>query len=160
MRTLAMRTLTERRTILAGGAGLLAVAFARPGAAAIVRPTREATVEAIRRFTGGAPVETGRIRLDMPPLVENGNTVPLAITVESPMTEADHVRRIAVFNDKNPQPHVVTLHLGPRAGRAAVSTRIRLADSQTITAIAEMRDGTFWSATADAIVTLAACVEG
>jgi sulfur-oxidizing protein SoxY len=155
-----MRTLTERRTILAGGAGLLAVAFARPGAAAIVRPTREATVEAIRRFTGGAPVETGRIRLDMPPLVENGNTVPLAITVESPMTEADHVRRIAVFNDKNPQPHVATLHLGPRAGRAAVSTRIRLADSQTITAIAEMRDGTFWSATADAIVTLAACVEG
>ncbi|MEE8631402.1 MULTISPECIES: SoxY-related AACIE arm protein [Methylobacterium] len=155
-----MTAVLDRRTILAGGAGLLTVALVRPGKAAIIRPTREATVEAIRRFTGGAPIRTGRIHLDMPPLVENGNTVPLAVTVESPMSETDFVRRIAVFNDKNPQPHVVTLHLGPRAGRAAVNTRIRLADSQTITAIAEMRDGTYWSATADAIVTLAACVEG
>ncbi len=155
-----MTAVLDRRTILAGGAGLLTVALVRPGKAAIIRPTREATVEAIRRFTGGAAIRTGRIHLDMPPLVENGNTVPLAVTVESPMSETDFVRRIAVFNDKNPQPHVVTLHLGPRAGRAAVNTRIRLADSQTITAIAEMRDGTYWSATADAIVTLAACVEG
>ncbi len=153
-------TAFHRRTILAGGAGLLTIALVPPGLAAIVRPTREATVEAIRRFTGGAPIQAGRIHLDMPPLVENGNTVPLAITVESPMSATDFVRRIAVFNDKNPQPHVVTLHLGPRAGRAAINTRIRLADSQTITAIAEMQDGTFWSATADAIVTLAACVEG
>lgn len=155
-----MTAVLDRRTILAGGAGLLTVALVRPGKAAIIRPTREATVEAIRRFTGGAAIRTGRIHLDMPPLVENGNTVPLAVTVESPMSETDFVSRIAVFNDKNPQPHVVTLHLGPRAGRAAVNTRIRLADSQTITAIAEMRDGTYWSATADAIVTLAACVEG
>ncbi|BAQ47848.1 MULTISPECIES: SoxY-related AACIE arm protein [Methylobacterium] len=155
-----MTAVLDRRTILAGGAGLLTVALVRPGKAAIIRPTREATVEAIRRFTGGAAIRTGRIHLDMPPLVENGNTVPLAVTVESPMSETDFVHRIAVFNDKNPQPHVVTLHLGPRAGRAAVNTRIRLADSQTITAIAEMRDGTYWSATADAIVTLAACVEG
>lgn len=155
-----MTAVLDRRTILAGGAGLLTVALVRPGKATIIRPTREATVEAIRRFTGGAPIRTGRIHLDMPPLVENGNTVPLAITVESPMSETDFVGRIAVFNDKNPQPHVVTLHLGPRAGRAAVNTRIRLADSQTITAVAEMRDGTYWSATADAIVTLAACVEG
>ncbi|KMO17608.1 SoxY-related AACIE arm protein [Methylobacterium indicum] len=155
-----MTAVLHRRTILAGGAGLLTVALVRPGAAAIIRPTREATVEAIRRFTGGAAIQAGRIHLDMPPLVENGNTVPLAITVESPMSETDFVHRIAVFNDKNPQPHVITLHLGPRAGRAAINTRIRLADSQTITAIAEMRDGTYWSATADAIVTLAACVEG
>ncbi len=155
-----MTAVLHRRTILAGGVGLLTVALVRPGAAAIIRPTREATVEAIRRFTGGAAIQAGRIHLDMPPLVENGNTVPLAITVESPMSETDFVRRIAVFNDKNPQPHVITLHLGPRAGRAAINTRIRLADSQTITAIAEMRDGTYWSATADAIVTLAACVEG
>ncbi len=107
-------TAFHRRTILAGGAGLLTIALVRPGCAAIVRPTREATVEAIRRFTGGAPIRAGRIHLDMPPLVENGNTVPLSITVESPMSATDFVRRIAVFNDKNPQPHVVTLHLGPR----------------------------------------------
>ncbi|GJD59094.1 SoxY-related AACIE arm protein [Methylobacterium dankookense] len=147
----------DRRAVLAGG---LALVLLRPAAAATLRPDREPTAEAIRRFTGGAPVNPGRVGLDMPPLVENGNTVPLSITVESPMSAADHVRRIGVFNEKNPQPHVVTLHLGPRAGRAAVATRIRLADSQRITAIAEMSDGSYWSASADAIVTLAACVEG
>ncbi|MGV7034269.1 SoxY-related AACIE arm protein [Methylobacterium symbioticum] len=147
----------DRRAVLAGGLGLVLL---RPVAAASLRPDREPTAEAIRRFTGGAPVNPGRVGLDMPPLVENGNTVPLSITVESPMSAADHVRRIGVFNEKNPQPHVVTLHLGPRAGRAAVATRIRLADSQRITAIAEMSDGRYWSASADAIVTLAACVEG
>ena len=147
---------SHRRAVLAGG---LSLALLRP-VAAVPRPDREPTVAAIRRFTGGAPIQAGRVGLDMPPLVENGNTVPLAITVESPMSAADHVRRIGVFNEKNPQPHVVTLHLGPRAGRASVATRIRLADSQRITAIAEMSDGSYWSASADAIVTLAACVEG
>lgn len=147
----------DRRAMLTGG---LSLVLLRPAAAAVPRPNREPTAEAIRRFTGGAPVNPGRVGLDMPPLVENGNTVPLAITVQSPMSAADHVRRIAVFNEKNPQPNVVTLHLGPRAGRASVATRIRLADSQRITAIAEMSDGSYWSATADAIVTLAACVEG
>jgi sulfur-oxidizing protein SoxY len=92
--------------------------------------------------------------------VENGNAVSLTVTAESPMTEAEHVRRIAVFNTKNPQPNVIVAHLGPRAGRAAVSTRIRLGDSQRLTAIAEMSDGSFWSASADVIVTLAACLEG
>jgi sulfur-oxidizing protein SoxY len=155
-----MTAVLHRRTLLAGGAGLLAVALARPGAAAIVRPTREATVEAIRRFTGGATVQAGRIHLDMPPLVENGNTVPLAITVESPMSEADHVRRIAVFNERNPQPHVIEAQLGPHSGRAALSTRMRLATSQRVTAVAETSDGRYHVATADVIVTLAACVEG
>ncbi|WP_018263077.1 SoxY-related AACIE arm protein [Methylobacterium sp. WSM2598] len=152
-------TRPDRRSILAGGAGLLAVTLVRPARAA-ERPPREPTLSAIRRFAGDAPIRPGRVSLDLPPLVENGNAVPLSVAVESPMTEADHVRRIAVFNDKNPQPNVLTIHLSPRAGRAAVSTRIRLADSQTVTAIAEMSDGSYWSATADAIVTLAACVEG
>jgi sulfur-oxidizing protein SoxY len=153
-------TRPDRRKVLAGGAGLLAVVLVRPAAGAPARPPREPTDAAIRRFTGGAPVRPGRVALDVPPLVENGNAVPLAVTVESPMSEADHVRRIAVFNDKNPQPNVLTVALGPRAGRAHVTTRIRLADSQTVTAIAEMSDGGYWSVTADAIVTLAACVEG
>ena len=95
----------------------------------------------------------------MPPLVDNGNSVGLSVAVDSPMTPGDHVRRIAVFNEKNPQPNVATFHLTPRSGRASVSTRIRLADSQTVTAVAEMSDGTFWSDRADVIVTLAACLE-
>ena len=112
------------------------------------------------RFAGEAAIRPGGIQLDLPPLVENGNAAPLVISVESLMTDEDHVRRIAVFNERNPQPHVITAVLGPHSGRAAVSTRIRLATSQRITAVAEMSDGSFWSTGADVIVTLAACVEG
>ncbi len=121
--------------------------------------TPSAMTAAIRAFLGEAQARPGRVKLDIPPLVENGNSVPLAVTVESLMTPANHVRRIAVFNEKNPQPNVTTFHLTPRSGRAHVTTRIRLADSQAIVAIAELSDGTFWSAQADVIVTLAACIE-
>jgi sulfur-oxidizing protein SoxY len=85
--------------------------------------------------------------------------VPLTVSVESPMTQADHVKKIHVFNEKNPQPQVAVFHLGPRSGRAAASTRIRLADTQKVTAIAEMSDGTFWEASMEVVVTLAACIE-
>lgn len=114
---------------------------------------------AIRNVVGAAPVRKGRIELDVPPVVENGNTVSLVVAVDSPMTATDYVKTIHVFNEKNPQPNVIAVHLGPRAGKAKISTRFRLADTQTVTAIAEMSDGTFWSATAEVIVTLAACVE-
>lgn len=149
----------DRRRVLAGTAGTVLAVALRPAAAASL-PRTETTDSAIRRFAGDSPIRPGRVRLDLPPLVENGNTVPLAVSVESPMTPEDHVRRIGVFNEKNPQPNVVTVHLRPGAGRAQVATRIRLADTQRITAIAEMSDGTYWSASADAIVTLAACLEG
>ena len=82
----------------------------------------------------------------MPPLVENGNTVPMTVSVDSPMTAGDYVKSIHVFNEKNPQPNVGNFYLGPRAGRAQVSTRIRLADTQKVMAIAQMSDGSFWSA--------------
>ena len=115
---------------------------------------------AIRRVVGEAEIRQGKVTLDLPPLVENGNTVPMTVSVDSPMTKTDYVKAIHVFNEKNPQPNVISVHLGPRAGKAKFSTRFRLADSQIVTAIAEMSDGTFWSASADVIVTLAACVEG
>jgi sulfur-oxidizing protein SoxY len=108
---------------------------------------------------GEGKVRTGRVLLDIPPLVENGNSVPLTVRVESSMTPQDFVRSIAIFNEKNPQPNVAVFHLSPRVGRAAVSTRIRLGDSQNIVAIAQLSDGTFWSDTAELIVTLPACVE-
>jgi len=114
---------------------------------------------AMRELTGGAVVRAGKIKLDVPPLVENGNTVPLSVSVTSPMTAEDHVRSIHLFVEKNPQPNGGNFFLGPRAGRAQVSTRIRLADSQKIVAIAKLSDGSFWSATADVVVTLAACTE-
>jgi len=142
---------------LAGGAAVL-------GAVPIVtlRPT-EATpaslASAIRNVTGGAPVKTGKIKLDVPPLVENGNTVPMTVSVTNPMTPADHVVSIHVFNEKNPQPNMGNFYLGPHAGRAQISSRIRLADSQKIVAIAKLSDGSFWSATTEVIVTLAACTD-
>ena len=142
---------------LAGGAAVL-------GAVPIVtlRPT-EATpaslASAIRNVTGGAPVKTGKIKLDVPPLVENGNTVPMTVSVTSPMAPEDFVRSIHVFNEKNPQPNIGNFHLGPNAGRAQVSTRIRLADSQKVVAIARLSDGSFWSVSVDVVVTLAACTE-
>jgi sulfur-oxidizing protein SoxY len=114
---------------------------------------------AIRTIVGGAVVQTGKVKLDIPPLVENGNSVPMTVSVASPMTATDYVKSIHVFNEKNPQPNLGNFYLGARAGRAQVSTRVRLADSQKITAIAKLSDGSFWSVTADVVVTLAACTE-
>lgn len=150
----------NRRHVLALGLGSVATVTLRPVAASAAAQRTESTAEAVQRFAGDAEIRPGRIHLDLPPLVENGNAVTITVTVDSPMTPQDHVRRIAVFNDKNPQPNVITAHLGSGAGRAALSTRIRLADTQRITAIAETSDGRYWSTTADAIVTLAACLEG
>src|SRR5450631_1103989 len=124
-----------------------------------VDATPASMVSAIRQVVGEAVVQPGKVRLEVPPLVENGNTVSLSVSVTSPMTAADHVTSIHIFNEKNPQPNVAAFHFGPRAGLARVSTRIRLADTQTVIAIARMSDGSFWSAKADVIVTLAACVE-
>ena len=115
--------------------------------------------EAIRKVIGEAPVKKGKVKLDVPPLSENGNTVSCSVEVDSPMTPKEYVKAIHIFTEKNPQPNVVSVHLGPRAGRAAFATRIRLADTQTITAIAELSDGTFWSDSADVIITLGACLE-
>jgi sulfur-oxidizing protein SoxY len=151
---MAGKEMTTRRSVIEGGAGLLALTLARP-----VLATPAGMEEAIREFVGEAAMAEGGITLDVPPLVENGNAVPLTVTVESPMSESDFVRRIGIFNEKNPLPGVAVFHLGPRAGRASVATRIRLADSQNLTAIAELSDGSFRSARAHVIVTLAACVE-
>ena len=151
---------TSRRRFLlrtVGSAGAAAGIALLPHRAA--RATPQAMEEAIRGIAGEAAPRQGRVALDVPPLVENGNAVPLTVSVESPMTDADHVKSIHIVNEKNPQPHVISATIGPRAGRAALSTRIKLADSQRVVAIAEMSDGSFWSASADIIVTLAACVE-
>ena len=141
----------NRREFAAGA--LLALTL-RPALA-----TPEDQAAAIRAFTGGVVPREGRVELDIPPLVENGNVVPLKVTVASPMTAADHVKAIALFNEKNPQPQVVTARFGPRAGRAELATHMRLATSQFITAVAAMSDGSFWSTRAEVIVTLAACIE-
>lgn len=146
--------LVSRRGLIATSGGLLTIAIVRPA-----RGTPAEMEAALRELVGEGPVLPGRVTLDIPPLVENGNAVPVTVSVESPMTAAEHVRSIALFNEKNPQPQVAVFRLGARAGRAQVATRMRLADSQTITAVAQLSDGSFWSDTASVIVTLAACIE-
>jgi len=138
----------------ASGVAMLGAVTLRPAEAT---PAMLAT--AIRNVVGGAVVRTGRVKLDVPPLVENGNTVPMTVSVASPMTADDHVKSIHVFNEKNPQPNIGNFYLGPRSGRAQISTRIRLADTQKIVAIAQLSDGSFWSASVDVVVTLAACTD-
>ena len=139
---------------VAAGLGLGAVITVTPA-----RATPAAMQEAIRKVVGASKVSPGRVKLEMPPLSENGNTVPLTVSVESPMTAADYVKAIHVFTELNPQPDVVSFRLGPRAGRARVATRIRLATTQTVVAVSELSDGSFWSDTAAVVVTLAACLE-
>lgn len=151
---LQARRLVQRRPLLL--ATLLPVLPVWPGQATA---TPEALAAAINAHTGGAPLRDGRIRIDIAELVENGNTVPLALQVDSPMTVADHVQTLAVFTEKNPQPEVAVFHFSPASGRARVSTRIRLATSQRLVAVARLSDGSHWRAQADVLVTLAACIE-
>ena len=148
-----MQPLPTRRAFVAGSLLVTVLPFVSAGA------TPDAMTAAIKDVVGEAQIRPGRVTLDIPPLVENGNAVPVTIRVESPMTEADHVRAIHVFNEKNPQPHVFNAWLGPRNGKAVVATRIKLADAQKVVAVAETSRGEFWSASADVIVTIAACTE-
>jgi sulfur-oxidizing protein SoxY len=155
-----MKREISRRDVLAGGS-VAAVGTALPAQAQVqaqsyVPGQMEA---AIRNLLGEAVIRKGKVTLDMPPLVENGNTVPMTVSVDSPMTKENHVKAIHVFNEKNPQPNVISMRFGARAGRAQVSTRIRLAGTQKLTAIAEMSDGTCWSDTQEVVITLAACLE-
>jgi sulfur-oxidizing protein SoxY len=154
MKAVGMSREWTRRDLLGVGAGLVGAMWIRSSHAA-----GPDLASALAAFASNAPIKAGRVVLDVAPLVENGNTVPVKITVQSPMTEADHVVAIAIFNEKNPQRDVGVFRLGARAGRADVSTRIRLATSQKLVAVAQMSDGAYWSHSVDVIVTLAACVE-
>jgi sulfur-oxidizing protein SoxY len=145
-----------RRGALIGVAGVAAFA---PLLVHRADATPEMMKAAIHRVIGESPVRKGKVTLDIPPLVENGNTIAMSVSVDSPVTETNYVKAIHIFNEKNPQPDIISVHLGPRAGKAAFSTRIRLADSQNVVAIAELSDGSLWSDTVEVIVTIAACLE-
>jgi sulfur-oxidizing protein SoxY len=148
-----------RRAVLIGAAGAGALGVVPFVTVRRAEATPAMMKAAIHRLIGESPVSKGRVTLDIPPLVENGNTIAMSVSVDSPMTEKNYVKAIHVFNEKNPQPDIISVHLGPRSGKATFSTRIRLADSQNVIAIAEMSDGTLWSDTAEVIVTIAACLE-
>jgi len=137
----------RRALMLAAGVALLPTARATP----------EAMAAAIRSFTGGAPLREGKVQLEVAPLVDNGNTVPVAISV--PGAPAAEVAALALFNERNPQSDVLRVDFGPRAATRSVSTRIRLATSQQLVAVARLADGSCWSQRVEVVVTLAACIE-
>jgi sulfur-oxidizing protein SoxY len=114
---------------------------------------------AIKTITGGAAIKEGRVKLIIPPLVENGNLVVLKVSVESPMTANNYVKSIHIVAEGNPVPNIFTAYLTPRSGKANLTTRVRLADSQLVWAIAQMNDGSFWQGSAETLVTLSACTE-
>ena len=142
----------KRRDFLAGAASVLALPHA---AFAQVDPLDPI----VRAVTGGAPVRKGKVTLVLPQLADNGNSVPIRITVDSPMTEADHVRSIHLYSERNPVPNMANFYLGPRAGKAEINSRVRLAGSQRVTAVAKLSDGSFWYDAAPIVVTLSACLD-
>ena len=149
--------MTPRRVFLTQVSTLGAATILLRSVAALA--DNDALVALTRAYAGGGPIREGRVTLEIAPLVDNGNSVPITVSVQSPMTAADRVVGIAVFNEKNPQPEVAEFTLGPRAGRAKIATRIRLATTQKLVAVAKMADGSCWTHTVEVVVTLAACLE-
>ena len=147
----------SRRHVLVGLLGCLLVPL---GKARSADALPEKLVPLVREATGGVLPQVGRVSLTLPTLAESGHSVRLRVRVESPMTLQAHVERIHIFSEKNPRPLIARFSLGPRAGRAEVHTRIRLAGTQQVVAVAVMNDGTAWMASAEVVVTAAACVEG
>ena len=153
MNTVATPT---RRGMLALAAGGVAISLLPlPASAQLAAPTQAA----VDRIRGNRTLEEGRVTLRLPPIAENGNTVPLTVSVESPMTAADYVKTIHVFADKNPTPDIAVFHLTPALGRASADTRIRLGQTQDVVAIAEMSDGKLFMTRAEVKVTIGGCGE-
>jgi sulfur-oxidizing protein SoxY len=136
------------RTLAAGACVLVA----RPAMA-----TPESLAAALRETFGERPITAGKVTLELPKLAENGNVVPVTVAVDSPMTEQDYVRSIHLFAEKNPLPRILEVQLGPYNGQARVSSRIRVATSQQVRAVAALSDGTLWSAAVDIEVTVSGC---
>jgi sulfur-oxidizing protein SoxY len=149
-----MRQLS-RRAALALGAGSAALTVMGWSQGADATP--KAAADDIAKFTGGKPVEQGKISIEMPEIAENGNTVPMSVSVESPMTPADHVTDVLVLAEGNPNPGVITFHFTPLSGKAEASTRIRLATTQNIVAVAKTSAGKFYTANKLVKVTIGGC---
>jgi sulfur-oxidizing protein SoxY len=142
----------RRRFLMSAGAsGLVLPLPSAPG-----RATPAQVAALIAELVGDADLRDGRVKLDMPVMVENGNAVGMTVSVDAPVAQ---VRSIDVFAEGNPLPHVVHFSFGPHAGTARVATRIRLATSQTVIAVAKLTDGSCWRDSLDLLVTLAACIE-
>ena len=148
-----------RRDVLRGlGAAAVAGAIGAPGSAAAAESLLEEDAQlTIRRLIGDAKPQAGRITVSLPDVADSGNSVPVTIRVDSPMTSADHVRLIHIVAERNPRPWAASFSLGPRAGRAEIETFLRLSDTQFVTAFVQMSDGSWWMKRTNVVVTIGAC---
>ena len=148
-----MTLIFNRREMLALGAGMAGVvSFGAPQALA-----KNDSEEVIKKFTGGKTPTQGKIKLDLPEIAENGNTVPMTVTVDSPMTEQSHVTDVLIVANENPRSGVATFHFSPASGVAEANTRIRLSATQDVIAVARMNDGSFYMASKQVKVTIGGC---
>ena len=145
----------NRRRILGAGAGALATAAF--GASVSPAIAANDSADLIKKFTGGKAPSEGKVKLDLPEIAENGNTVPMTVSVESPMTEQSYVTDVLIVGDGNPNGGMATFHFTPASGVAEANTRIRLAATQSITAVARMNDGSFYTASKQVKVTIGGC---
>lgn len=150
-----MKLTFDRRQVLVLGAG--AVVTGIGGLGATPARAKNDIDEVIGKFTGGKKPASGRLKLDVPEIAENGNTVPMTVSVESPMTAQNYVQEVLVVTDGNPRAGVATFHFTPATGIAEANTRIRLASTQNLTAIAKMSDGNFFSVTKEVKITIGGC---
>ena len=147
--------LTRRLSLSA--VGMLGLSsWLTPSSAVAKKPE---AMEAIAKIVGSNSIRDGRVKLVIPPLVESGNLVVLKVAIDSPMTVSNYVKAVHVIAEGNPLPNIFTAYFTPRSGRADLTTRVRLAESQRVWAIAQMSDGSFWQDHADTLVTLSACTE-
>lgn len=144
---------SRREALALGGSAALALALAPDFALGDVASTEAE----LKRLYGERPMEESRIKLDLPPIAENGLVVPVNIEVESPMTDEDHVKAVHLFAEGNPAPRVASFYFTPANGKAATSTRIRLAKTQTVVAVCEMSSGALHVARAEIKVTIGGC---
>lgn len=144
--------MTSRRAVLGALAAGLYLLASRP-----VRAAPDQLAAALRETFGERPIKPGKVILELPKLAENGAVVPVTVSVDSPMTEREYVKSIYLFAEKNPLPRILEVQLGPNSGKARVASRIRIADSQQITAVAVLSDGTLWSAAVQVEVTVTGC---
>ncbi len=138
--------------------GLIAGASILPALPALAAPdTVAVAMDAIKKLTGGKEPVKGKIKLNLPQIAENGNTVPLGVSVDSPMTADSHVQEVTIFVTKNPLPIAISFLFTPESGKAEASTHIRLAETQDVIAVAKMSDGTFCIDTKNCKVTIGGC---
>ncbi|HET7764816.1 MAG TPA: thiosulfate oxidation carrier protein SoxY [Burkholderiales bacterium] len=140
----------KRRTFLAGLGGLALAG------AALAQESLDPRAAAVAK---GAPVRKGKVKVTLPQLADNGNSVPIRIVVDSPMTATDYVKSIHLYSERNPVSNMANFYLGPRSGKAEIDSRVRLAGSQKVTAVAALSDGSFWYDAASIVVTLSACLD-